>query len=138
MVIGAAMLMAGVHPMASYRWFMAMFVDSADWVMAPNVFGMSQFADGGVFATKPYLSGSAYLRRMSDYPVGEWCDVWDGLYWRFVDRHRGVFSEIPRMAAMAGGSDRLEPARRNRIFAASEQWIERTTTPRNPTGTWDG
>ncbi len=128
MVLGSAMLMCEVDPQESYRWFMEMFIDSADWVMAPNVLGMSQFADGGVFATKPYLSGSAYIVKMSDYPKGEWCDVWDGLYWRFTDRHLDFFASNHRMSMMVGGLARLDPARRERIFGAAERFIERVTT----------
>jgi deoxyribodipyrimidine photolyase-related protein len=129
MVLGSAMLMCEVDPQESYRWFMEMFIDSADWVMAPNVLGMSQFADGGVFATKPYLSGSAYILKMSDYPKDEWCDVWDGLYWRFIDRNLSFFSSNHRMSMMVGGLGRLEPARRERIFGAAERFIERVTDP---------
>lgn len=127
MVIGAAMLMAEIQPEETYRWFMEMFVDSADWVMGPNVYGMSQFADGGLFATKPYLSGSAYLLRMSDYPRGPWCEVWDGLYWRFVAKHREFFASNPRTKPMVLGLDGLEPARRDRIVRAAEGWIEQVT-----------
>jgi deoxyribodipyrimidine photolyase-related protein len=119
--------MCEVHPKDVYQWFMEMFVDSADWVMGPNVLGMSQFADGGWFATKPYLSGSSYLRRMGDYPAGPWTDVWDGLYWRFVDRHRELFAKNPRMSVMLKSLGTLEPARRERIFAAAEAFVERTT-----------
>jgi deoxyribodipyrimidine photolyase-related protein len=106
---------------------MEMFVDSADWVMLPNVSGMSQFADGGKFATKPYLSGSSYLRKMGDYPAGPWTEVWDGLYWRFIHRHREFFAGNHRMSMMAKSVDRLDPIRRDRIFAAAENWIESVT-----------
>lgn len=129
MVIGAAMLMAEVHPEEAYRWFMEMFVDSADWVMAPNVMGMSQYADGGLMTTKPYFTGSAYLLKMSDWPRGPWCETWDGLYWRFVARHRDVLERNPRWRAVLGGLERLEPKRRDRIFAAAEEFVERTTSP---------
>lgn len=128
MVLGSAMLMCEVSPGAAYRWFMEMFIDSAEWVMAPNVLGMSQFADGGVFATKPYFSASAYLRKMSDYPPGDWCEVWDGLYWRFVHVNRKFFAQNPRLAQIARGVDRLKPDRRERIFGAAEQFIARVTT----------
>lgn len=129
MVLGSAMLMSEVHPLEAYQWFMEMFVDSADWVMGPNVYGMSQFADGGFFATKPYFSGSAYLLKMSDYPKGEWCDVWDGLYWRFIANNREQLGRIPRLNAMLMGVERLAPGRRDRIFAAAEAFTERVTIP---------
>lgn len=106
MVLGSAMLMCEVHPDEVYRWFMEMFVDSADWVMRPNVYGMSQHADGGLFSTKPYVSGSSYLRRMSDFPVGDWCEIWDALYWRFIAKHRELLSKNPRMRPILGNLDR--------------------------------
>jgi deoxyribodipyrimidine photolyase-related protein len=64
---------------------------------------------------------------MSDYPKGDWCDVWDGLYWRFIDRNLSFFSSNHRMSMMVGGLGRLEPARRERIFGAAERFIERVT-----------
>jgi deoxyribodipyrimidine photolyase-related protein len=128
MVIGSAMLMCEVEPLEANRWFMEMFIDAAEWVMRPNVLGMSQFADGGYFATKPYLSGSNYLLKMSDFPKGPWCDVWDGLYWRFIDRNRAFFAGNHRLSVMVKGVDRLDPLRRDRIFAAAESFIDLTTS----------
>lgn len=128
MVLGSVMLMSEVDPSESYRWFMEMFIDSADWVMGPNVIGMSQFADGGSFATKPYISGSSYIRKMSNYPAGTWCDIWDGLYWRFIERHKEFFATNPRMIIMVRGLENLEAARKSRIFRAADEFIERTTT----------
>jgi len=75
--------------------------------MVPNVFGMSQFADGGLFTTKPYLSGSNYVRKMSDYRKGEWCEVWDGLFWSFIKRHEDFFRGQYRLAMMARNLDRM-------------------------------
>ncbi len=128
MVLGSSMVMAEIHPDDAYRWFMEMFIDSADWVMAPNVYGMSQFADGGLFATKPYISGSSYLLKMGDYPKGPWTEVWDGLYWRFVDRHRTLFEGNPRMRVMLGSLEKMDSGRKNRIFGLAEDWVERVTT----------
>ncbi|MDI6402966.1 cryptochrome/photolyase family protein, partial [Balneolaceae bacterium ANBcel3] len=72
MVIGNFMLLCEFDPDEVYRWFMTMFVDAYDWVMVPNVYGMSQFADGGLFSTKPYISGSNYLLKMGNYKKGDW------------------------------------------------------------------
>ncbi len=127
MVAGSLMVMCEVHPQEAYRWFMELFVDSADWVMGPNVFGMSQFSDGGSFATKPYVSGSAYVLKMSDYPRGPWCDVWDGLYWRFVDRNREWLGSNPRTSQAVRAFGRLEPVRRDRVLAAAEGFVGRVT-----------
>mgnify|MGYP005708785045 FL=1 len=81
MVLASIMNMSRVHPSEIYKWFMEMFVDSSEWVMVPNVFGMGTFADGGIFATKPYISGSSYILRMSNFKKGDWCEIVDGLYW---------------------------------------------------------
>lgn len=109
MILGNIMLLCEIHPTAVYQWFMELFVDAYDWVMVPNVYGMSQFADGGGMTTKPYLSGSNYILRMSDFPRGDWCATWDALYWRFIDRHAAVFASNPRMAVMVQMARKLGP-----------------------------
>lgn len=96
MILGNFLLLTEASPHEIYRWFMAYFVDAYDWVMVPNVYGMSQYADGGVMTTKPYISSSNYILKMSNYPKGEWTDIWDGLFWRFVDKHRSLFSSNNR------------------------------------------
>lgn len=107
MVIGNFALLCGIRPDEVYKWFMELSIDSYDWVMTPNVYGMSQYADGGLIMTKPYISSSNYIRKMSDYSSGDWCDVWDGLYWRFINKHREKFEDIPRMAVMVSNLDRM-------------------------------
>jgi len=107
MVLGNFMLLCDIDPDAVYRWFMELFIDAYDWVMVPNVYGMSQHADGGMMTTKPYISGSSYILKMSDYSKGDWCEVWDALYWRFIDREREFFSANPRMRVMVGQLDRM-------------------------------
>jgi deoxyribodipyrimidine photolyase-related protein len=107
MILGNFMLLCEFHPDAIYRWFMELFVDAYDWVMVPNVYGMSQHSDGGLITTKPYISGSSYVLKMSDYKKGDWTGVWDGLYWRFVSKHRDFFSRNPRMKVMVSQIDRM-------------------------------
>jgi deoxyribodipyrimidine photolyase-related protein len=101
MVVGNFMLLCRIRPDDVYRWFMEMFVDSYDWVMVPNVYGMSQFADGGTFTTKPYISGSNYILKMSDEKKGPWCEVWDGLFWTFIADYQPFFLKNPRLSMMA-------------------------------------
>jgi deoxyribodipyrimidine photolyase-related protein len=127
MVMSNAMLLAEAHPTEVYCWFMELFVDSADWVMVPNVYGMGQFADGGQMMTKPYISGSNYLNKMGDYPKGDWCEVWDGLYWRFVDRKRDLLTRNPRLSMMVKTLEKMAPERRDRIFAKAEDFIQSKT-----------
>jgi deoxyribodipyrimidine photolyase-related protein len=100
MVLGNFMLLCEIDPDDVYKWFMALFVDAYDWVMVPNVYAMSQFADGGMIVTKPYVSGSSYLLKMSDYKKGEWCVIWDGLFWRFFKKHSKLFGSNPRTKAL--------------------------------------
>ena len=135
MVVGNLLNLCEVEPGEAHRWFMEMFVDSSDWVMGPNVYGMCLMSDGGVFATKPYIGGSNYIVKMSDYKKdrtkpGEgwnWCDAWDGLYWRFVRNHRPYFEGNYRMAKMVGTLDRMGEDRRSRILEAAEVFIDRVT-----------
>lgn len=94
MVLGNFMLLCEISPHEVYKWFMELYIDSYDWVMTPNVYGMSMFADGGLMMTKPYLSSSNYIKKMSDFPEDDWCQVWDGLYWRFIAKHIGFFEKI--------------------------------------------
>jgi len=112
MVLGNFMLLCRIHPTAVYQWFMELFVDAYDWVMVPNVYGMSQFADGGIFTTKPYLSGSNYIRKMSNYKKGPWCDIWDGLFWSFVADYQEVFLKNHRMSQMGHMLNRMDGAKR--------------------------
>jgi deoxyribodipyrimidine photolyase-related protein len=127
MVLGNLMTLCEIRPQSAHRWFMEMFIDSSEWVMGPNVYGMGLFSDGGLFATKPYICGSNYLLKMSDYSKGAWCDTVDGLYWRFIDKHRAFFAANPRLALMPRALDRLDNGRRERIFASAEAFIEQHT-----------
>lgn len=127
MILSSMMLMCEVHPKEVHKWFMEMFVDSADWVMGPNVYGMGQFSDGGIFATKPYISGSNYILKMSDYKKGEWCDVWDGLYWRFIGKNSAFFSKNYRMSMMVQAYNKMDIEKKTRLTALAEQFIKEKT-----------
>jgi deoxyribodipyrimidine photolyase-related protein len=107
MVLGNFMLLCEFDPDEVYRWFMEMFIDAYDWVMVPNVYGMTQFADGGLMTTKPYISGSNYLMKMSDYQKGEWQQIWDGLFWRFMHVHRNFFVKNPRLGMLVNSFDKM-------------------------------
>jgi deoxyribodipyrimidine photolyase-related protein len=127
MVVGNLMTLCEIRPPSAWRWFMEMYVDSSEWVMGPNVYGMGIFSDGGMFATKPYICGSNYILKMSDYGRGDWCATMDGLYWRFIDRHRDFFASNPRLALMPKALDRLDGDRREAIFTAAEAFLQRCT-----------
>ncbi len=128
MIISNLMNLSNIRPSEIYRWFMEMYVDSAEWVMVPNVFGMGTYADGGIFSTKPYICGSSYMLRMSNYKKGEWCDAVDGLYWRFIENNREFFATNPRLALMPKSLDKMNEDRKIKIFKAAEEFIEKNTS----------
>lgn len=113
MILGNFMLICEFDPNEVYRWFMELFIDSYDWVMVPNVYGMSQFADGGYFATKPYISGSNYIKKMSNYPGGEWERIWDALFWNFIDNHQEFFTKNPRLSMMVHTFNKMNPEKKS-------------------------
>jgi deoxyribodipyrimidine photolyase-related protein len=123
MVMGNFMLLCEFDPDDVFRWFMEMFIDAYDWVMVPNVYAMSQFADGGGMCTKPYISGSNYLMKMSDYPKGDWQKVWDGLFWRFMHVHRDFFLGNPRLGMLVKTFDKMSPEKQQQHLSAAEQFI---------------
>ena len=127
MVLSSLMLLCEIHPGEVHRWFMERYLDSYEWVMGPNVYGMGQMSDGGIFATKPYICGSNYILKMGDYKKGPWCEIWDGLYWRFIERHRSFFQANPRLSMMVHLLDRIEPARRQALTAAADAFLSRAT-----------
>ncbi|OUT97271.1 MAG: cryptochrome/photolyase family protein, partial [Betaproteobacteria bacterium TMED41] len=127
MIIANIMNLSGIHPKEIYNWFMEMYVDSSDWVMVPNVYGMATFADGGIMSTKPYICGSNYILKMSDYKKGDWCDTLDGLYWRFVDNNKVFLGKNPRLSLMVNALNKIESERKKNIFKQAELFIENNT-----------
>ena len=123
MIAGNFMVLCEIHPNAVYRWFMELFIDAYDWVMVPNVYGMSQFADGGIFATKPYISGSNYIMKMSDYPKGEWQQIWDALFWRFMDKHRDFFLKNPRLGMLVKTFDKWDIEKKQNAHRIAETFL---------------
>jgi len=111
MVLGGFFFLCEISPTAIYRWFMELFIDSYDWVMVPNVYAMSQDAAGGLITTKPYFSGSAYIRRMSHYRSGPWCEIWDGLYWRWIHKNSRQLARHPRWAMMCRQLEKMDRAK---------------------------
>ena len=117
MVLGNFSLIAGINPQQLTNWMWENFIDAAEWVMVPNVIGMSQFADGGMLATKPYASGGAYIDRMSNHckgcvydrkkRVGDDACPFTNLYWDFFLRHQDRFVKNPRVARQVRAAQQL-------------------------------
>ncbi len=123
MIVGNFMVLTEVDPDEAYRWFMELYIDAYDWVMVPNVYGMSLQSDGGSITTKPYISGSNYIRKMSDFPAGDWCDIWDGLYWRFIAKHEDFFLANPRLSMMPKMLAKMDSSRRERLIDTAENFF---------------
>ncbi len=127
MILSNIMNLCELNPKIVYKWFMEMFVDSSDWVMVPNVYGMGLFSDGGIFATKPYICGSSYFMKMMDFKKGDWCNTMDGLYWRFINRNRSFFLKNPRLSMMVRIFDKMKPERKKLILSEAEKFINKNT-----------
>ena len=118
MITGNFALLAGIDPKAVHQWYLGIYIDAFEWVELPNTLGMSQFADGGLMATKPYISSAAYIDRMSDYckechykkkeRTGERACPFNALYWDFYARHRDKLGKNPRMRMMYRQLDRMD------------------------------
>ena len=117
-----------IKPRDAYKWFMELYIDSSDWVMTPNVYSMGLFADGGIMATKPYICGSNYILKMMNFKKGPWCDVMDGLYWRFIDKNRAFFKKNPRLNMMVSLFDKMKKVKKDNILSKASEFIERNTS----------
>ena len=125
MVLGNIMVLSEIHPDEVYKWFMEMYIDAYDWVMVPNVYGMSQFADGGIMATKPYISGSNYLMKMSNFSKGKWQESWDSLFWNFMDKHRNFFLKNPRLGMLIKTFDKMDIEKKTKHLTNAEEYFKK-------------
>jgi deoxyribodipyrimidine photolyase-related protein len=135
MVTGNFALLAGIAPEQVHEWYLAVYADAYEWVEAPNVIGMSQFADDGIIASKPYISSGNYIHKMSDYcgscayrvqdKTGKDACPFNLLYWHFLDRHRDRFKNNPRMGNMYRVWDRMDDTRRATVLNEAGQWLDR-------------
>lgn len=108
MIIGQFMLLCQLNPNEIYKWFMEFAVDSYDWVMIPNVYGMVGYNDGGATTTKIYISSSNYILKMSNFKKdGHWDKVWTALYYNFIDVHYDILASNPRSRFATWAYDRL-------------------------------
>lgn len=130
MVMGNFMLLCEFNPDDVYKWFMEMYIDAYDWVMVPNTYGMTQFADGGLMMTKPYISGSNYISKMSDYKNSNanndytWQQIWDALFWRFMHVHRDHLKSNPRIGMLLNNFDKLPHAKRSQHIEIAENFLQ--------------
>jgi len=124
MIIGNFMLLCEIHPTAVYQWFMELYIDAYDWVMVPNIYGMSQYADGGLITTKPYFSSSNYVLKMSNYKKGEWSEIWNGLFWRFIHKHQKFLSQNLRLNFMVKQMQKMEHNRLHHLIKQADDFLD--------------
>ncbi|MEM1409477.1 MAG: cryptochrome/photolyase family protein, partial [Pseudomonadota bacterium] len=127
MLLGGFMFLCEFDPDEIYRWFMEMFVDAYDWVMVTNVYAMSQNADGGLITTKPYFSGSSYVKKMSNHKPGDWCEIWDGLYWRWIIQHADELEKNPRWAMMVSMARKMDDDKRETHLNNAAAYLRKLT-----------
>lgn len=133
MVTGNFALLLGVHPDEVDAWYLGIYVDALEWVEITNTRGMSQFADGGIVGTKPYVSSANYLHKMGDYcanchyrrdeKTSQSACPFNALYWDFYDRHRSLLSKNPRIGMMYQVWDKMPAEERVAILERAE-WVK--------------
>jgi deoxyribodipyrimidine photolyase-related protein len=134
MVTGTFALIAGIDPHELHEWYLAVYADAYEWVELPNVIGMSQFADGGLLASKPYAASGAYIDRMSDYcgscaysvklKAGEKACPFNYLYWDFIARHKERIASNPRMSQMVRTYERFDDERQLEIASDAKRFLD--------------
>jgi deoxyribodipyrimidine photolyase-related protein len=123
MILGNFMVLCEIDPDKVYQWFMEMYIDAYDWVMVPNVYGMTQYADGGILATKPYVSGSNYIVKMADYPTGTWQTIWDSLFWNFMHNKRDSMKKNPRLSMLMSTYEKMSDEKKILIKENAERFM---------------
>ncbi len=135
MVTGAFALLAGVHPDEVDAWYLGIYADAIEWVEMPNTRGMSQYADGGIMSTKPYVGSANYMHKMSNYcsscgydknkKVGQNACPFNSLYWHFYHRHREKLYNNPRIGMMYKTWDRMESKEQQQILLQAEKYLSK-------------
>jgi deoxyribodipyrimidine photolyase-related protein len=138
MVIGNFALLAGLNPQALHRWYLGIYIDAFEWVELPNTLGMSQFADGGLLASKPYVSSASYIHKMSDYcsscfydkklRTGERACPMNSLYWNFFDQHRAQLANNPRIGMAYQHLNKMAPETLQEIKKHAQSTIKNMAT----------
>ena len=124
MILGNIFLLLEINPNEVYEFFMKNYIDAYDWVMVGNVYGMSGFSDGGSITTKPYISSSNYLLKMSDYSKNEsWCEILDALYWRFLYKYSFKFEKNPRMKMQIALLNKMPKYKLERHLFVAEKYL---------------
>ena len=138
MITGNFCLLTGIEPQQVDEWYLGIYIDALEWVELPNTRGMSQWADGGYVATKPYCSGGNYINNMSDYckschydvkqKVGEKACPFNSLYWHFLEAHKERFQRNPRMAMIYRNWARQDQSKRSEVLKKAQYYLDNIET----------
>jgi deoxyribodipyrimidine photolyase-related protein len=130
MVVGNFSLLASIDPKEIHAWYLGIYIDAFEWVELPNTLGMSQFADGGILASKPYVSSGSYIDKMSNYcknchykvkdKLGENACPFNSLYWSFMARHQSLLSNNQRLGITYNQLKKMDPIQKDAILHQAE------------------
>lgn len=127
LIVGTLMTVCEIAPNEIHQWFSELFVDAHDWALTPHIYALSQFADNTTLEGGPFICTSQTLIDTSDYQRGEWCNVWDGLYWQFVEKHRVILKKSPKMRAVIHRLDSLDADRKRIISYRADDFLNTHT-----------
>lgn len=138
MVTGNFALLVGIHPDEVDYWYLGIYIDAFEWVEITNTRGMSQFADGGIVGSKPYVSSAAYINKMSDYcgschyshdkKVGDHACPFNSLYWNFFDEHAGKLRSNPRLGMMLNVWNKMSVDNKAEIISQANYYLDNIET----------
>lgn len=138
MVTGNFALLAGIHPDEVDQWYLGIYIDAFEWVEITNTRGMSQFADGGIVGSKPYVSSAAYINKMSDYcgncqyqhdkKVGDKACPFNSLYWNFFDAHAEKLRSNPRLGMMLNVWNKMPADEKANMLSQASRYLEQIET----------
>lgn len=123
MIFGNFMLISNIKPEDVYLWFSELFIDAYNWVMLPNVYGMSQYCTDVKIVTKPYFSSSAYILKMSNFKKNNWCDIWDALFWKFIFDHKELISNNYRLSVMIKIWEKFNNEKKETLLKKAQEYL---------------
>jgi deoxyribodipyrimidine photolyase-related protein len=124
MLFGNYLNLCQIQPDAVYNWFMEMYIDAYDWVMVPNVYSMTLYADGGLLTTKPYIASSNYIIKMSDFKKGEWSPILDALFWNFVGKHFDKLQNEGRLGFIGVQYNKMTEAKKQNYTKIAKDYLD--------------
>jgi deoxyribodipyrimidine photolyase-related protein len=125
MIMGNIMLLMMINPKEVYKWFIEMIsIDAYEWVMEPNIYGMSQHSVGTLMMNRPYYASSNYILRMSNYKKGEWCNIWNALYYNFINTHKKYLIKNYSTASSVYNLERKDKNERTILFKIADKILK--------------